>query len=127
MSRWSAGKRICQMAKELKKQRGGSACVYALDAMHCSYRHQASPENYFVLRFFELTDGEREAYLTSGRSAAADRKLNRFMTGKTIGSCPISDCVTSALQGLYAGKTSMFRKFLFRNFRYFSIAMPKLF
>ncbi len=82
MSRWSAGKRICQMAKELKKQRGGSACAYALDAMRCSYRHQASPENYFVLRFFELTDREREAYLTSGRSAAADRKLNRFMTGE---------------------------------------------
>lgn len=82
MSRWSAGKRICRMAGELKKQRGGLACAYALDAMRCSYKHQASPENYFVLRFYGLAEKARETYLTSGRSAMADRKLNRFMTGE---------------------------------------------
>ncbi len=82
MSRWSAGKKIVQMAKELRRQRGGLASAYAMDAVGCSFRHQASPENYFVLRFYELDEKERETYLTSGRSAEADRKLNRHMTAE---------------------------------------------
>ncbi len=80
MSRWSAGKKIYQMARELKRQRGGFTGAYVLDAARCSCRYQASPENYFVLRFYELNGEERETYLTSGRSAMADRKLNQFMT-----------------------------------------------
>lgn len=80
MSRWSAGKKTYEMAKQLRRQRGGFTGVYLLDAIRCGYRHQASPENYFVLRFYELSDEERWTYLTSGRSALADRKLNRFMT-----------------------------------------------
>ena len=40
-------------------------------------RHGASPENYFVLRFFDLPDWQRAAFLTSGRSGALDRALNR--------------------------------------------------
>lgn len=80
MSRWSAGKKIYQMARELRRQRGGCVGAYVLDAAGCSWRHQASPENYFVLRFYELNDKERETYLTSGRSALADRRLNRFMS-----------------------------------------------
>lgn len=80
MSRWSTGKKIYQMAKRLKRQRGGLTAAYVLDAVRCGYRHQASPENYFVLRFYELSDGERADYLTSGRSAMADRELNRAMT-----------------------------------------------
>lgn len=82
MSRWSAGKKISQMARRLQRQRGGFTGAYILDAVRCSYRHQASPENYFVLRFYELSDRERQTYLTSGRSAMADRKLNRFMSGE---------------------------------------------
>lgn len=82
MSRWNAGKKIYEMAKRLQRQRGGFAGVYLVDAIRCGYRHQASPENYFVLRFYELSDEERGTYLTSGRSAAADKKLNRFMTGE---------------------------------------------
>lgn len=80
MSRWSAGKKIYQMAKRLKGQRGGFTAVYFLDALICSFRHQTSPENYYVLRFFELSEKERQTYLTSGRSAMADRELNRSMT-----------------------------------------------
>lgn len=80
MSRWSAGKKIYHMAKRLKEQRGGFTVMYFIDALRCSYRHQASPENYFVLRFYELKDGERQTYLTSGRSARADKELNQFMT-----------------------------------------------
>lgn len=80
MSRWSAGKKTYEMARRLQRQRGGFTGVYLADAIRCGYRHQASPENYFVLRFYELSDEERETYLTSGRSAMADRELNRLMT-----------------------------------------------
>ncbi len=82
MSRFSTGKKIYQMAKQLKMQRGGFTAAYVLDAVRCSYRHKASPENYLVLRFYELSDEERAGYLTSGRSAMADRELNRRMTGE---------------------------------------------
>lgn len=83
MSRWNAGKRTYEMAKKLHKQRGGFTAVYLADALYCGYCHQASPENYFVLRFYELDERQRKTYLTSGRSAAADRKLNRLMTEKS--------------------------------------------
>ena len=48
MSRLSTGKKIYQMAKQLKRQRGGVTAAYVLDAVRCGYRHMASPENYFV-------------------------------------------------------------------------------
>ena len=80
MSQWSAVKRTYQMAKKLHRQRGGLTAAYFFDAIRCGYRHQASPENYFVLRFYELSDEERKNYLTSGRSSKADRELNRFLT-----------------------------------------------
>lgn len=53
---------------------------YFWDGICCGYRHHASPENYFVLRFYEMSDRERAQYLTSGRSSLADRELNRLMT-----------------------------------------------
>lgn len=80
MSQWSAVKRTYQMAKKLHRQRGGWTAAYFFDAISCGYRHQASPENYFVLRFYELNDTERKTYLTSGRSSKADRELNQFLT-----------------------------------------------
>lgn len=80
MSQWNALKKTYRMAKQLKEQRGGFMPGYFWDAVCCGYRHQASPENYFVLRFYELSDSERAAYLTSGRSSKADRQLNVRMT-----------------------------------------------
>ena len=55
MSRWNALKKTYRMCTRLRAQRGGSRIAYLLDALRCSVRHGASPENYFVLRFFELT------------------------------------------------------------------------
>lgn len=80
MSGWKALKRIWAMAADVKKQRGGSRLYYFFDGIYCGYRHGASPENYKVLRFYEKKEAERETYLTSGRSAKADRELNRNMT-----------------------------------------------
>lgn len=80
MSRWNAVKKTYAMCCRLRDQRGGSVWRYFPDALHCSYRHGASPENYFVLRFYALSDRERADYLTSGRSAEADRALNRNAT-----------------------------------------------
>ena len=77
MSRWNALKKTYCMCTRLRAQRGGSRMAYLLDALRCSVRHGASPENYFVLRFFDLTEQQRATYLTSGRSAALDRVLNR--------------------------------------------------
>ena len=77
MSRWNALKKTYRMCTRLRAQRGGNRMAYLLDALRCSVRHGASPENYFVLRFFELTEQQRATYLTSGRSAALDRVLNR--------------------------------------------------
>ena len=77
MSRWNALKKTYRMCTRLRAQRGGSRIAYLFDALRCSVRHGASPENYFVLRFFELTERQRATYLTSGRSAALDRVLNR--------------------------------------------------
>lgn len=77
MSRWNALKKAYRMCTRLRAQRGGSRTGYLLDALWCSVRHGASPENYFVLRFFALPDWQRAAFLTSGRSSALDRALNR--------------------------------------------------
>ena len=70
-------KKTWKMAESLRRQRGGLVMRYFLDAIGCGYRHGASPENYLVLRFYELKDAERYQYLTSGRSSKADRELNR--------------------------------------------------
>lgn len=77
MSRISALKKIYAMARRISRQRGGGVLRYFFDGAYCSYKHGASPENYFVLRFFEMSDAERRQFLTSGRSKAADRGLNR--------------------------------------------------
>lgn len=80
MSRWNAVKKTCAMSRELRRQRGGSALRYFADALYCSYTHGASPENYVVLRFYQLPDFERAKYLTSGRSKALDARLNAGAT-----------------------------------------------
>lgn len=77
MSRLTALKKIYAMSRRLSALRGGSTLRYFFDAAYCSYRHGASPENYFVLRFFALDNEQRAQFLTSGRSKAADRELNR--------------------------------------------------
>ena len=77
MFRWNALKKTYRMCTRLRAQRGGSRTGYLLDALWCSVRHGASPENYFVLRFFDLPDWQRAAFLTSGRSGTLDRALNR--------------------------------------------------
>ncbi len=77
MSQRSAAEKIAAMSRTLAGIRGGSPLLYFLDAAGCGARHGASPENYFVLRFFELPEREQAKYLTSGRSRAADRALNR--------------------------------------------------
>lgn len=76
MSRWTAVQKTYAMCRRLSALRGGSIVKYFLDALSCSVRHGASPENYFVLRFFELSEAQRREYLTSGRSKAVDRALN---------------------------------------------------
>lgn len=76
MSRLTAAKKIYVMSKRLHSLRGGSIYKYFKDAVNCSKKHGASPENYFVLRFFELNEKERSTYLTSGRSKKLDRVLN---------------------------------------------------
>ena len=80
MSQWNAVKKTWKMAESLRRQRGGLVMRYFLDAIGCGYRHGASPENYLVLRFYELKDAERYQYLTSGRSSKADRELNRRLS-----------------------------------------------
>lgn len=77
MSRISALKKIYAMSRRLSALRGGGTLRYFFDAAYCSYHHGASAENYFVLRFFELNNAQRETFLTSGRSKAADGELNR--------------------------------------------------
>lgn len=76
MSRLTAAKKIYKMSRKLHLLRGGSTLRYFNDAVKCSKKHGASPENYFVLRFFQLDEAERAMYLTSGRSKKLDRILN---------------------------------------------------
>lgn len=80
MSRLNAIKKTWAMSCRLKKQRKGSAVGYCIDALRCSARHGASPENYFVLRFYALDEEQRGRFLTSGRSKAVDAALNRAAT-----------------------------------------------
>lgn len=54
MSRKSYFEKIYTMARTLARLRGGSLWAYFADAALCSRIYGASPENYFVLRFFEL-------------------------------------------------------------------------
>ena len=80
MSRLNAIKKTWAMSCRLKKQRKGSTVGYFIDALQCSARHGASPENYFVLRFYELDEEQRGQFLTSGRSKTVDAALNRAAT-----------------------------------------------
>lgn len=80
MSRWSTVKKLYAVSRTIARERGGSPLRYFADALHCSYAHGASPENYMVLRFFALSEAERETYLTSGRSKAVDARLNARAT-----------------------------------------------
>lgn len=95
MSRINALKKIYAMSRHISALRGGSVLRYFLDGAYCSYKHGASPENYFVLRFFELNNAQRALFLTSGRSKAADKALNRG---------------TSAEQKAIVGDKSLFNK-----------------
>jgi len=76
MSGWTALKKTYSMCRRLCAGRGGALPVYLADAVYCGFRHGASPENYFVLRFYELDERERATFLTSGRSKECDRRLN---------------------------------------------------
>ncbi len=82
MSQWTAIQKTWAMCRRLADCRGGSPLPLFPDALFCLFRHGASPENYFVLRFFRLPERERARYLTSGRSKAADRALNRQATAE---------------------------------------------
>ena len=76
MTMRSAAKKRYEMCRALSALRGGPAAGYFLDASRCSDVHGASPENYFVLRFFSLSEKQRREFLTSGRSKRADAALN---------------------------------------------------
>lgn len=76
MSGWTALKNTYSMCRRLCDQRGGVLPLYLADAVCCGFRHGASPENYFVLRFYELDERQRRTFLTSGRSKECDRRLN---------------------------------------------------
>lgn len=123
MSRLSAVKKTYAMSRRLKNQRGGSLMGYFLDAVHCSYKHGASPENYFVLRFYELTEKQREKFLTSGRSKAVDTELNRNATAeekRIIGNKALFDRAFAGLvkrEFLYVPEHSFeeFQEFLHRH------------
>ncbi len=80
MSRLGAIKKTWAMCRRLARQRGGSRAVYFADALYCSAKHGASPENYFVLRFYDMDNRQRRNFLTSGRSKAADALLNAGAT-----------------------------------------------
>ncbi|MDD2980732.1 MAG: sugar-transfer associated ATP-grasp domain-containing protein [Hespellia sp.] len=71
-----------QYAKEISKHTKKNWILYYLDETYCHYAHGASPENYFVLRFFSLNEEERKEYLTSKRSREVDAFLNRNSSKK---------------------------------------------
>lgn len=75
-------RRLWEMSRRLAALRGGSAARYFADAARCARDHGASPENYFVLRFFALDEAARRTFLTSGRSREADRVLNARATAR---------------------------------------------
>lgn len=82
MSRWNTVKKLYAVSRTIARERGGLPLCYFADALHCSYAHGASPENYMVLRFFALSEAERKTYLTSGRSKAVDARLNARATAQ---------------------------------------------
>ena len=64
------------MCRRLSDECGGHTLIYLADALYCSRNHGTSPENYYVLRFYELSNKKRKSFLTSGRSKECDRILN---------------------------------------------------
>lgn len=72
------------MSRSLARLRGGFAPRYFVDALCCSVKHGASPENYMALRFYALSERERETFLTSGRSKALDARLNARATARDL-------------------------------------------
>jgi len=80
VSRRNTVKKLYAVSRSIAQARGGSTLRCFADALHCSYVHGASPENYMVLRFFALSEAERKTYLTSGRSKAVDARLNARAT-----------------------------------------------
>lgn len=123
MSRLSAVKKTYAMSRRLKSQRGGSLLWYFLDAVYCGYKHGASPENYFVLRFYEQSEKQRAEFLTSGRSKAVDAQLNRNAAAeekRIIGSKALFDKAFAGLvkrEFLYVPEHSFaqFQNFLQRH------------
>lgn len=77
MSYRSAAKKTAAVCRRLSQELERPWLPLYLDALCCSLRHGASPENYAVLRFYDLPERERARYLTSGRSRKLDRELNR--------------------------------------------------
>ena len=100
MSRRNAAKKLYAVSRMLHEQRGGATLKYFLDALHCSRRHGASAENYLVLRFFALSEREREEYLTSGRSKAVDAALNRNAKNEDKQRIGRKDLFNKAFRGL---------------------------
>ena len=100
MSRWNAAKKLWAVSRSLHEQRGGSLLHYFFDSMYCSFRHGASAENYLVLRFYELSQRQRGAYLTSGRSKAVDTALNRKATKEDKQNLGRKDLFNRAFSGL---------------------------
>lgn len=100
MSRLNALKKTYAMCRRLKAQRGGALLWYLIDAVYCGYRHGASPENYFVLRFYEMKDARRRDFLTSGRSKAADAELNRCASKEQREIIARKDLFNAAMTGL---------------------------
>ena len=54
---------------------------YFLDAIGCGYRHGASPENYLVLRFYELKDAEKTEELYKYLLTVQCNALNKILPG----------------------------------------------
>lgn len=93
-------KKTWVMSCRLKEQRRGSAVKYFLDALECSRRHGASPENYYVLRFYALCEEQRSQFLTSGRSRAVDAELNRRATREDKRMIGRKELFNTGFQGL---------------------------
>ncbi len=68
------------MCRRLADELGDFWFRLFVDASWCSFRHGASPENYYVLRFFSLPERERRRFLTSGRTKKLDREISKYET-----------------------------------------------
>lgn len=100
MSRRSYNQKIMRMARTVAKAEGLSALKIYLDALRCSYVHGASPENYFVLRFFRIPESERKNFLTSGRSKRIDAILNSSATAQDKTTLAKKELFDKAFQGM---------------------------